>query len=66
MCGGAEGDRTPDLHDANVALSQLSYRPTQVQRGDCSRATRALQSGAGMETGLTGGDAVVTSLPWVW
>ena len=25
--GGAEGDRTPDLHDANVALSQLSYRP---------------------------------------
>ena len=26
-CGGAEGDRTPDLHDANVALSQLSYRP---------------------------------------
>ncbi len=27
--GGAEGDRTPDLHDANVALSQLSYRPTR-------------------------------------
>src|SRR5690606_31182950 len=26
--GGAEGDRTPDLRDANATLSQLSYRPT--------------------------------------
>ena len=26
--GGAEGDRTPDLDIANVALSQLSYCPT--------------------------------------
>jgi hypothetical protein len=25
--GGAEGDRTPDLDIANVALSQLSYCP---------------------------------------
>jgi ABC-type dipeptide/oligopeptide/nickel transport system ATPase component len=25
--GGAEGIRTPDLHVANVALSQLSYGP---------------------------------------
>ena len=25
--GGAEGDRTLDLNVANVALSQLSYRP---------------------------------------
>lgn len=25
--GGPEGDRTLDLHIANVALSQLSYRP---------------------------------------
>ena len=25
--GGAEGDRTPDLDVANVALSQLSYGP---------------------------------------
>ncbi len=25
--GGAEGNRTPDLHVANVALSQLSYGP---------------------------------------
>ena len=24
---GAEGDRTPDLHNAIVALSQLSYCP---------------------------------------
>ena len=28
MDGGAEGDRTPDLDIANVALSQLSYGPT--------------------------------------
>src|SRR5690349_6174683 len=26
--GGAEGNRTPDLDIANVALSQLSYCPT--------------------------------------
>jgi hypothetical protein len=26
--GGAEGNRTPDLDIANVALSQLSYGPT--------------------------------------
>ncbi len=25
--GGAEGARTPDLHTASVALSQLSYSP---------------------------------------
>ena len=25
--GGAEGDRTPDLDVANVALSRLSYGP---------------------------------------
>ena len=25
--GGAEGDRTPDLYNAIVALSQLSYGP---------------------------------------
>ena len=25
--GGAEGDRTPDLYTASVALSQLSYSP---------------------------------------
>src|SRR5690606_19714881 len=27
LIGGAEGDRTPDLRDANATLSQLSYRP---------------------------------------
>ena len=27
--GGPEGDRTHDLHNAIVALSQLSYRPTE-------------------------------------
>ena len=27
MFGGAEGNRTPDLDVANVALSQLSYGP---------------------------------------
>jgi hypothetical protein len=29
---GAEGDRTLDLDVANVALSQLSYRPRQGAR----------------------------------
>jgi hypothetical protein len=28
--GGAKGDRTPDLNAASVALSQLSYGPTNV------------------------------------
>jgi hypothetical protein len=28
--GGAEGDRTPDLYNAIVALSQLSYGPEIV------------------------------------
>ncbi len=27
--GGADGDRTHDLRDANATLSQLSYRPTK-------------------------------------
>ncbi len=27
--GGAEGNRTPDLNVANVALSQLSYGPIE-------------------------------------
>ena len=30
--GGAEEDRTPDLLDANQALSQLSYGPQDVIR----------------------------------
>ena len=29
--GGAEGDRTPDLYNAIVALSQLSYGPVPFQ-----------------------------------
>ncbi len=31
--GGAKGDRTPDLDNAIVALSQLSYGPTRWSRG---------------------------------
>ena len=27
VTGGGEGDRTPDLRNANPALSQLSYAP---------------------------------------
>ena len=30
--GGAEEDRTPDLHVANVALYQLSYRPSEKRK----------------------------------
>src|SRR5688500_683141 len=30
--GGAEGDRTPDLYNAIVALSQLSYGPVPFVR----------------------------------
>ena len=29
MVGGAEGNRTPDLYNAIVALSQLSYGPSE-------------------------------------
>jgi hypothetical protein len=29
--GGPEGTRTPDLADANRALSQLSYRPGRAK-----------------------------------
>ena len=44
---GADGDRTHDLHVANVALSQLSYCPGQVvssirrEAGIYSRPERA-------------------------
>ena len=31
--GGDEGDRTPDLNAASVALSQLSYVPSLVKCG---------------------------------
>ena len=32
LANGAEGDRTPDLTDANGALSQLSYSPAKYSR----------------------------------
>ena len=35
--GGAEGDRTPDLDIANVALSQLSYGPIMTLPGPVHR-----------------------------
>ena len=51
--GGDEGDRTPDLNAASVALSQLSYVPGRVGgvpkgirtpvagvKGRCPRPTR--------------------------
>lgn len=31
MIGGPEQDRTADLYAASVALSQLSYRPSQLR-----------------------------------
>ena len=37
--GGAEGNRTPDLYVANVALSQLSYGPTDAENGPCAGPT---------------------------
>ena len=30
-CGGAEGDRTPDLMTASHALSHLSYSPVFIE-----------------------------------
>ena len=35
--GGAEGDRTPDLYNAIVALSQLSYGPMTVVAAEAAR-----------------------------
>ena len=53
LIGGDEGDRTPDLNAASVALSQLSYVPGRVGgvpkgirtpvagvKGRCPRPTR--------------------------
>ncbi len=31
-CGGADGDRTRDLHAASVALSRLSYGPKKLAK----------------------------------
>lgn len=38
VAGGAEGSRTPDLDDANVALYQLSYDPNSKAKS-CHTAT---------------------------
>jgi hypothetical protein len=38
--GGAEGDRTPDLYTASVALSQLSYGPDHLMAMDGPIAAR--------------------------
>ena len=35
LCGGAKGDRTPDLYNAIVALSQLSYGPSDHGNRPC-------------------------------
>ena len=42
-CSGAEEGRTPDLYIANVALSQLSYRPSKY--ADIVRCTAGFTSG---------------------
>jgi hypothetical protein len=40
--GGAEGNRTPDLVDANDALSHLSYNPAFRQAVQKQTATHTL------------------------
>src|SRR2546422_8818029 len=50
QAGGAEGDRTPDLHTASVALSQLSYSPSLYAYG--SRSERMWEIGCRMEDGF--------------
>ena len=43
---GAEGDRTPDLCNANAALSQLSYSPGKAPKlGDLGGGGKASQGG---------------------
>ena len=43
--GGAEGDRTPDLKTASLALSQLSYGPEMVRDIDTSCGEVRAQKG---------------------
>ena len=43
--GGAEGDRTPDLDIANVALSQLSYGPAPESADNVETAARLSRNG---------------------
>ena len=40
VISGAEGSRTPDLSDANAALSQLSYGPKQLRKTNLSGRDR--------------------------
>ena len=59
--GGAEGNRTPDLDIANVALSQLSYGPT-VRTG-CAQVSRWLPAARGRGDNV--GDAsTLSSRAW--
>ena len=47
--GGPEGARTPDLHTASVALSQLSYRPATdslARLGACAHEARGAPQSA--------------------
>ena len=61
--GGARGDRTPDLYNAIVALSQLSYGPTRESRM-LQRRTRLLQSAASpQQLRLLGADFLKASKP---
>src|SRR5262249_4370580 len=46
ICGGAEGDRTPDLLIANEALSQLSYGPREATGCRPLRGSAAFRAGA--------------------
>ncbi len=47
-CGGAEGNQTLDLYNANVALYQLSYSPRQndVKKDQSTSATPFLLRGS--------------------
>src|SRR3546814_5274250 len=51
--GGASRDRTGDLYNAIVALSQLSYGPTRWKAGKSIRPPRPASSRTG--TGIAGG-----------
>lgn len=45
--GGPDQDRTDDLRIANAALSQLSYRPTNLQCSGAGPAVNAWPGGDG-------------------
>ena len=66
--GGAKGDRTPDLNNAIVALSQLSYGPTMrsravklpISRGKTSGKSRAPNNGLDLAA-LSGTQVILTN-----